>query len=883
MSLTQTRTRLQLPESLQTQLHDFRRRVWWIKMAEAVCIAVFGLLVSFLLMFLLDRVWDTPLGPRAGLFAAALAGCAIVPLALYFWVWRNRQLEQLARLLSRKLPHVGDQLLGVIELVKSDSEQARSPALCEAAIRQVAADAQKRDFRSAVPNPRHRLWSGLAAFPAVVALGLFALFPAAAANSWVRFLAPWKNTPRYTFAAVEPLPDRMVVAHGEPFSVTAQLTGRTVLRPSHGVVQLGSQSPVGAPLRNGRYDFELPAQIDPGSLEVRIGDSVQRVRIEPTLRPELTSVVAHVSLPAYLGRPQAQQKDVRGGAITLVNGSRASFAATASRKLSSAQVDGQGRTPTGATVQSPVLHVDGPRKMEFRWRDRFGLAGKEPFTLTITGREDEAPSVACEDLPRQKVVLDSEMLSFKIRAQDDFGVKKVGLEWQGADNPVVKTPAQGERILAAGGSDKESLELSGTFSAQSLGIEPQPVVVRVFVEDYLPGRPRVYSPFFTLYVLNAEQHAIWLTEQLSRWHRQSLEVRDREMQLHETNKQLRSLARDELDQAEARKRIENQATAERANGRRLSSLVTSGEDLVRQAMRNPEFGVGHLEKWAEMLQILKDISGNRMPSVADLLQQAAQAPIVAANSMGKSAPMAGQVRANGAGSPPAGSRDEKKESAAVPQVVDRESSMLTAAKKSDQQAGNKSNSQPSLRLPTTTLLGAGKAGDQPPPAEQKVEEAVTQQQDLLAEFDKIADELNRVLANLEGSTLVKRLKAASRLQYAVAGRLSDQLSNTFGLPVLQMGIAPLNVLREMSLQEAKGCHDVSLIMDDMQSYFERRRFMNFKTVLEEMKQQDVIGSLRQLGDDLGKENGMSIAQCEFWSDTLDRWAEDLVDPASGGT
>ena len=39
-------------------------------------------------------------------------------------------------------------------------------------------------------------------------------------------------------------------------------------------------------------------------------------------------------------------------------------------------------------------------------------------------------------------------------------------------------------------------------------------------------------------------------------------------------------------------------------------------------MRNPEIGVGHLERWAEMLQILKDISGNRMPSVADLLKQA---------------------------------------------------------------------------------------------------------------------------------------------------------------------------------------------------------------------------------------------------------------------
>ena len=31
-------------------------------------------------------------------------------------------------------------------------------------------------------------------------------------------------------------------------------------------------------------------------------------------------------------------------------------------------------------------------------------------------------------------------------------------------------------------------------------------------------------------------------------------------------------------------------------------------DSLLRAMRNPEFGVGHLESWAEMLQILKDIS-----------------------------------------------------------------------------------------------------------------------------------------------------------------------------------------------------------------------------------------------------------------------------------
>ena len=186
-----------------------------------------------------------------------------------------------------------------------------------------------------------------------------------------------------------------------------------------------------------------------------------------------------------------------------------------------------------------------------------------------------------------------------------------------------------------------------------MGIEPQPIHVRLFVEDFFPGRERVHSPTYLLYVLNAEQHAIWITEQLSKWHRQSLDVRDRELQLFETNKQLRQLSADELNQPDTRRRIENQAEAERTNGRRLSNLVASGEDLVKQAMRNPEFGVGHLEKWAEMLQILKDIAGNRMPSVADLLKQASQAPNLALNAPSNKAPMAGQVRTSGYGKSPA--------------------------------------------------------------------------------------------------------------------------------------------------------------------------------------------------------------------------------------
>ncbi len=879
MYLSSQQRRLELPESLRTQMFAFRRRVWAIKLMEASCGAAFGVLIAYLATFILDRLWDTPADVRLAIFISALVGCALVPLALHRWIWRQRRLEQLARLLSRTHPRIGDQLLGIIELVNSDSEQARSIVLCEAAVEQVAEQARTRDFSHAVPNPKHRR-RGLLAFGAMaVGLGLLAIYPAAATNAWERFLAPWRDTPRYTFAMVEPLPERLVVAHGEPFALPVKLAEQTVSRPDQAEARVGIQQPIVAPLTDGRYPFELPPQIEPGALDIRVGDFTQRIHLEPTLRPELSGVEAEIVLPEYLGRRGSIKKDVRGGTLTLVNGSRATIVATTTRELAAAKVDRQPIDPRGDRVVSPATAIDGSRQMEFQWLDRNGLGGKEPFILTLNGRPDEPPTISCDGLPSRKVVLDTEHLSFKVTARDDYGVKRVGLEWAGIDKTNFKTPAAGERILAAGGPDRETLELTGAFSAAALGIEPQPINVRLFVEDYFPNRNRVYSATYLLYVLNAEQHAIWLTEQLSKWHRLALDVRDKELQLFETNKQLRQLSADELNQPDTRRRIETQAEGERSNGRRLTNLVASGEDLVKQAMRNPEFGVGHLEKWAEMLQILKDISANRMPSVADLLKQAARAPGVA-KAAPMSGPKAGEVRASSPGKGANGGKDPPPNQKPNPSIVDIESSQQPA--KSDEKAAakNSSSKPPRLGLPVTMLAG-GKSNPSSPAAP-KMEEAVSKQQDLLAEFEKVADELNRVLANLEGSTLVKRLKAASRVQNRVAGRLGDQVGEAFGVPTATAKVAQKTLFTELSGQEAKSSQDVSHIMDDMQAYFERRRFMKFKTVLDDMLKQDAIGSLRQLGDDLPKENGLSMAQCEFWSDTLDRWAEDLVDPACCG-
>ena len=234
MSLAQSREPLRLPASLQAQLHEFRRRVWTIKMAEAFGAAVFVVLATFLCVFAADRLGDTPRWLRSSIWTAAACGCAIVPLQLQTLDLACCCCLEQSRLLTAKLPRLGDQLLGIIELVESEGEQKRSRALCEAAVRSVALDAQKCNLNIAAPNSRHRSWWAMAMFFGAATVGLGVAFPTASSNAWARFLAPWSDTPRYTFTELELLPSQIVVAHGEPFQINVNLTAGSPWAPAAG-------------------------------------------------------------------------------------------------------------------------------------------------------------------------------------------------------------------------------------------------------------------------------------------------------------------------------------------------------------------------------------------------------------------------------------------------------------------------------------------------------------------------------------------------------------------------------------------------------------------------------------------------------------------------
>ena len=905
-----------LPPILEAKLAAFRRRVWIVKLAEGTLAAVFALALSYLLVFALDRVMETPGWVRLLLLlgGALVLGLGL-PLKWHRWVWRQRRLEDAARLLRRTFPRLGDQLLGIVELARQDHAAAgRSERLVQAAMAQAADAVKDQDFTHAVPHARHRQWAWAAAGTLAVALAAFLGVRGAARNAFARWLMPWHHTERYTFARIDPLPARLVVPYAEPFKLPLRLSADTRWSPDTGSGRIAGQPRVNVALASGTYPLAFPPQKQDAPLAVSLGDVRGTVRIEPRNRPELTDLTVRVQLPAYLEYQTQPVLAVRGGSVSVLRGSQAAFTARASRPLARADMDGQPEPVRGETMATGYEPVAANGVHRFNWCDQNNLTPRDPLVLRVQAVEDEPPRIAVRRDSLEQIVLDSEVVTFNLTASDDFGVRQAGLAWKGSlTQDDGKTPVAGEKVAAVGAPEQKELAAGATFCAVREGVAPQTLELCAWADDYLPGRAHVRSATVVLHVLNKTDHALWLTGQFGRWLEVAKESYEREQGLHEANKELRALSADELDRPENRRKVVQQAAAENANAAKLDGLNQSGRSLVEQATKNDEFDAKRLEAWASMLKSLQDIAAHRMPGVSDLLKQTAGAPggrLAGTSDPGRlSHPTDGQGKpgeakpeqppSNGqtapsiaggspppnvpaAGSPPALDDPPKPP---APSIADHEKGLdEKPPAPSGPDAGPKPPGGGNLTLPTTTLAaapGQKKDGQTDPPqspAQQKMDGALTEQQDLLAEFAKVSDQLSTILGNLEATTFVKRFKAASRQQMTMATSINQKTLDSFGIER-----QPVPAAAPIARQAHDQSEAVRVIESDLDAYSQRKQDARFKRVLDDMRKTEIVPALARDGARLETNlSGQSLNGAEFWADTLDRWGEELVAASQSG-
>ena len=890
---------LPIPPNLKQKLEAFQSRLWSIKIAEGALAGLAGLGVSYLLTFILDRLFDTPTLFRAIILLAGFAIPAIgLPLRWHRWIRQQKSLKQIARLLRRKFPRLGDELLGIVEL--SDSQNGNnSRVLVEAAMKQVDERVANRELDDAVPDNHYRTWLTGALAVISLAASLTVFVSDAAQNTLARWVSPWKPVDRYTFAQLEQLPDKVIVPYAENFNLSPALSETTEWKPGQASVRLPGRTKLRADREDNSYHFDVPPQKKDARIGVRVGDEFKKVEVNPLPRPELVDIEASLRLPDYLRYSSDPVLPIRGGSVSVVEGAKASFRGTTSRKLAIASADGISTSIDGASFATNHLPVEEPQTHTFTWTDIHGLQAKSPLELNVAPVPDEAPNVFARQINEERIILPDEVVTFDVGATDDFGLKAMGLQWWGASDPKTNPdPALGEKPVAAGAPEARELESTATFSAIREGIKPQTIQMRAFAEDFLPNRERSYSPTFVLHILSPEDHANWLTQEFGKWFRNAREVYEREQQLHETNRELREISAEELDQPENRRRLKEQSSAESMNGRRLESLADSGRGLVKQATKNDEFDAERLESWATMMRALDEIAKERMPNVSDLLQQAAQSAgqsgqssedgdknstSKAKQSESQSTPPAPEVENEKGKHQSQGEGDGESNPNSNPSSlgISDQVSSLDKPPEGEKPKQNQGAKPPApLGLPNTTLgpVGDGKqTKPQETPAQAKLSEALEKQKDLLAEFAKVADQLQEILSSLEASTFVKRFKAASRKQFEIADKLNDILDAGFGLPRHRIEQQLREVGEKASLEQDEQAQSIYSIQTDLEAYFQRKQDLIYKNVLDQMRDMSVVADVKVISEELLVNlSGRSISASEFWGDTLDRWAEELV-------
>lgn len=852
-----------IPAELSKQLADFQRSLWRIKVTEAVLAGIFGLIISFLIVFALERLFPIPALARLAILIAGTSLAAIfAPYWVRRWVYGHRREEQLARLISRKFPKLGDRLLGIVELQdQQESKEAMSPELRAAAMIHVANQAAKRNMNEALPYSRHKkLALGVLMGAAAITFG-FSIAPKAGGNALKRWLMPLSDTDHYTFTQfdTDKMPDPLVVPLGEAFSFSAPLKKDSDNRPANARARYGQQEWIQADLgENGSYQFEFTGQETQDRITIEAGDANHRLWVEPEVRPEVSGFEALVTLPDYL-QLDPRNVDIRTGVLTALEGSKIVLKGSFSREISkaSAHLDPQPLEETAISESRAPIEAENPTELEssrtkteeegkraaiesvvklpeprdlklsmdgatvstepidlgrfhasvpFTWTDVKGLDGAGSFKVEIKTSEDQTPTSYIQGIERNIVILAEETLEFDIISEDDFGLREIGLSWVGSFNkPSDDEPATGSITLKKGSPSSNRLSDRAIFSPQTYGIAPQTLILSAYTEDYKPERGRIFSEPLTIYILTRDEHAQVIKKRFDRVISELEDAARKELNNLDENERLdKNNTAEELQSEEAKEQLSESEQKEAENAEKMKEIAKKMEEIFKDAARNGELDQKTMKEMADALQNMKELGEKDMPEVEKKLGEA---------------------------------QDQK----STPEKTERD-----------------------------------------------LKEAIEKQKEALEKMQETIEKANQANENFEASTFVNRLKKSSADEGSIGNSLNSALTGKLaivGATPNSDDIDPANqrLLGELSGQQRSVTNDVRWIQEDLERFYARTQKPIHKEVYEDMAKSLIDEKLERLREKIQMNHTFTSRKLsKNWSDRLMSWAEKLEGPKPDG-
>ena len=164
------------------------------------------------------------------------------------------------------------------------------------------------------------------------------------------------------------------------------------------------------------------------------------------------------------------------------------------------------------------------------------------------------------------------------------------------------------------------------FSPTVLRIPADSVVeVKGRATDFLPGREPAESVTHRISIVGLAKHAEAVRQQLDALFAQVEEVTRKEEAIANATRELMGLPEDKLKSEEAGKKAGEQADEQARNAAQLDRLAQQGQDVIREALRNPTLTQQTLREWTQNLAQMKSLAAGEMKQAQQSLQKAQEA------------------------------------------------------------------------------------------------------------------------------------------------------------------------------------------------------------------------------------------------------------------
>ena len=624
----------ELPPKLESSLAfltALSRKIFSLKFGALL---ILSLSVSWLALFLSDRVWDTPVWARI-VFSCSGWGAALA----FAWMIqaiafnRSSSIKWLARQVRNKFGGPGDRFLGIIELASKRDETTGqySESLYAAALKRVEQEVSTLPLEQTFDRKASQRGLLAACVFVFATLACCSSFPGLSKNASMRWAVPWSNLERETLTRFSSIPTELYAAKGEPTILRLTLAKDTQSRPST-IKLTGSGNLSVSAERNGNfYELLIPGQQNAKDLKLYAGDFRAKIPLFPLPRPTITDCVAEVSYPEYLALPPFES-DSMARSITFPKGSNLTLRGKTSRPVSMMSASTETRSPdfeySGDSFSVTMEDVQDVESAQLHFVDTYGLEPKLEYTMELVARDDAPPEVDFRQAPPESSILLLETKILTIQSRDDLGIENTLLKVKairGTDLLIDSTLYKQDET----NSSVTQASFEFPFDPRLFTLEDGDVAeFTAFVSDRFPGREATPSRTVRFFIVGPEKHAEIIREQMEAIMARTSEIaREQENLLMETIELEEEVeASEESIDPKTERKLSKLADMQRSNSRNLKANAEEGMEVLEDALRNPLFDQEALKEFGETLEQMKSVASNQMSPASSKMQQAQASP-----------------------------------------------------------------------------------------------------------------------------------------------------------------------------------------------------------------------------------------------------------------